>query len=85
MKFCGQAEPGEWGDLTQREKEMCILRVLHNLTYEELSGQLHVTRSDVAYHLRTAMRILRVSGSLRLAFWMGRHADEIFGTEEQGS
>lgn len=85
LKFSRRSEPGQWHELTPREREMCILHVVHNLSYKEIAALLRVTRSDVAYHLRTAMRVLRVCGSVRLAYWMGLHSNEIFGEAEKGS
>lgn len=78
-KFSNRAESATWSELTQLEKEIAIQRVIHGLTYDEISDRLKLSRSVVNFYLRTVMRLLRVQDSLRLAYWMGQHSREILG------
>jgi DNA-binding NarL/FixJ family response regulator len=85
LEFERRDEPATWSDLTPREKEVCFLRVIHGLSYKEIAARTRLCHTSVSFHLSTAMRVLRVSNSMRLAYWMGSHAAEIFHDAEDNS
>ncbi len=70
-------QPAYWSELTEQEKKTCILYVVHNKTHRQVMEEMKLSRSRVNQVLTCAMRILRVDGHRRLAFWMGQHWQEI--------
>lgn len=82
-KFEAKGEAAHWSELTPREKEALILLIAQNKSRIETARQMGVSESRVCGLIQTSCRILRVSNEAgdtsmrRLAFWMGRHWQEI--------
>jgi DNA-binding CsgD family transcriptional regulator len=72
--------PPKWDSLSEREKDVIILFVLHGLSQKEIAFRLGITTSTVKFHLYVAKRILRISdtsSSVRLGLWVGLHIGQI--------
>ncbi len=70
-------QPPAWKELTDQERQACLLHVVLNKTFSELEQELNVGRTRVRQVMICAERILRVKNHVQLAFWMGRHWSEI--------
>lgn len=82
LRFERRKREACWTDLTPREREALLLRVVQGISAKEAAVKMRITSGRMSQIFATAARILgfdatRVGGVWRVGFWMGIHWDEI--------
>jgi DNA-binding CsgD family transcriptional regulator len=66
-----------WSALSEREKQLCRLRVVEDMKIPALALEVGISAKAVEQNFYAIYHVLNVSGRVQLAFEMGKHWKEI--------
>ncbi len=66
-----------WGQLSAREKQICLMYVVSGKGRKVIASDLGISRSRLTVILTTIFSLMDVDGAMGLAFEMGRHWNKI--------